>query len=167
MELLTVEGPLFGVVAEWLRDPDNARWLDFGPEHRELDPVSLKFLVARPTNLLRVFTDDEGRPAGLVALSEIHRGFGTANLWYVLGRKDLAGKGLTSLAVARLVDEAFDQLGLRSLRAWAVDANGASIRVLEKNGFQRVGRLRRCHLVDGVAHDRALFDLLAGERPPR
>ena len=71
-------------------------------------------------------------------------------------------RGLATRAVNELLTEAFGA-GLRAIAAWAVDSNTPSIRVLERNGFRLIGRQRRCHVVDGQARDRLLFDLLAAE----
>jgi ribosomal-protein-alanine N-acetyltransferase len=110
--------------------------------------------------------DTNGTPIGVVALSNISRTFKTATLWYVLGDKRFAGQVHTGRAVSRLLGHAFDVLKLQAINAWAVDSNVASIRVLTRNGFQFVGRQRRCHIIEGRAADRLLFDLLASEYQP-
>ena len=38
-----------------------------------------------------------------------------------------------------------------------------AIRVLERNSFKLIGRMRNCHEIDGQRLDRLLFDLLARE----
>jgi RimJ/RimL family protein N-acetyltransferase len=98
-----------------------------------------------------------------VALSDIDRVFRTGRLWYVLGDKRFAGRGLTSRAVADLVREGFGPVRLEAINAWAVVENRPSIRILESNGFRLIGYQRRCHRIDGRPVDRALFDLLATE----
>lgn len=59
----------------------------------------------------------------------------------------------------------FTELGLRAVNAWTLDANVAARRALEALHFTYVGRMRRCHYLDGQPHDRLLFDLLATEHP--
>lgn len=147
----------------WLSDEDNAKWLDFGPAD-ELTRVSLKFILGREENVVRLFAP-EGAPGplGIVALSDVHRACRTANLWYVLGERVEAGRGHTTRAVSRLLGLAFGELGLASVHAWTVEANVASIRVLERNGFRGIGRQRRCHFLDGHIVDRLLFDLVREE----
>ena len=150
--------------AGWLADAANARWLDFGAGVQTLTAPALILMTRRPNHLLRVFTaDGEDEAAGLVAFSDIVRPAGTARLWYVLGAKGHAGRGLTTRAVSRLLTVGFTELGLVAVNAWAVDGNAASVRVLERNGFRLVGRQRRCHVMDGRRHDRLLYDLLAEE----
>jgi RimJ/RimL family protein N-acetyltransferase len=149
------------VAAAWTQAPENAKWLRFGPGISSLTAPALRVMSQRDLHRLRVFGPEDAAPAGLVALSDIDRDFGTATLWYVLGDKRLRGMGHTSRAVAALMEEAFRQLSLDAVTAWVVDGNVASIRVLERNGFRPAGRQRRCHRVDGLAKDRLLFDRLA------
>jgi len=54
-------------------------------------------------------------------------------------------------------------LGLCAINAWTVETNAAAQRGLERLGFRYVGRLRKCHYIDGRALDRLLYDLLANE----
>lgn len=81
----------------------------------------------------------------------------------LVGDGQFAGRGHTSRPLAALLTEGFDELGLQAVNERAVETNAPSIRVLEHNGFTRVGRLRRSHLVQGQIHDRVLYDLLAEE----
>lgn len=53
-----------------------------------------------------------------------------------------SGKGYGTAAVAGLLDEAFSRRGLRSVLAETSVENEASKRVLEKNGFVRIGSRR-------------------------
>jgi len=154
------------VAASWLSLEENYKWLDFGGGQQSLSAASLAFMRLRDLHELLVFTVGEGpEPCGIVALSNVARPFGTASLWYVLGKKEHAGHGCTTRAVGQLLEMAFGALGLQAVNAWAVDGNVPSLRVLERNGFRLVGRQRRCHRVEGRLRDRLLFDLLAEERP--
>jgi RimJ/RimL family protein N-acetyltransferase len=67
-----------------------------------------------------------------------------------------------SLATSKFLTVVFRDLGLRAVNTWIVDGN-PSLRSLQRLNFRFIGRQRRCHLVDGVPHDRLLFDLLAEE----
>lgn len=164
MTLAPIERPEITLVAGWLADPENARWLDFGPGRQVLTATSLALMLQRDIHVLRaVRVADAEAPVGVVALSNVDRRFRTAQLWYVLGDKRYAGRGCTTVAVAQLLDLGFDDIVLDAINAWAVEANRASIRVLERNRFRLVGRQRQCHYIDGRPFDRLLFDLLASE----
>ncbi len=165
MRLRPLDDRFLHLAAAWTQAADNAKWLRFGPGMSSLTAPALRMMRQREIHRLRLFGPDPESPAGLVALSDIDRGFGTATLWYVLGDRRLRGQGHTSRAVAALLEEAFTELSLGAVTAWAADGNLASMRVLERNGFHLAGRQRRCHLVDGVARDRLLYDRLATDEP--
>lgn len=164
MKLRPLDDSLLSTVSEWLANKQNHQWLDFGYGNQLLTPATLKIMAQRESHVLRVFTNDFGDvPLGLIALSNISRGFRYGTLWYVLGAKDYSGKGYTKRAVSRMLAVAFEEMDLHSVNAWAVEANRAAIRVLSTNNFQLMGRQRRCHYIDGVPHDRLMFDLLRPE----
>lgn len=155
------------LVVGWLADPDNARWLDFGPQ--PLPPhLALQWMARRPDHLLRIYAADrDGAPTGFAALSPLNRRATVMNLWYLLGDKRHARTGLTSRAVAYLLNEGFQRPGLAAIRAWTVPGNVGSIRVLLGNGFRVTGRLRRCHDAGEGLSDRVLFDRLSTDPPHR
>lgn len=163
MRLCEIDASELQRAADWLGDEENYKWLDFGADVQKLSPISLRLMTQRPIHCLRFFTADDGRsPVGIVGLSDI-RTAGTARLWYVLGERQLSGRGLATRAVRMILDHGFGQLRLAAVNAWAASENAASIRVLEKNNFRRIGIQRRCHRLDGRHVDRILFDLLPSE----
>ena len=161
MELRTPTPADLDQLARWLGRPEVSRWLDFGQGHQSLDAKTLKIMALREVHELRIYAEDPGaEPVGLVALSDLDRSFGTARLWYVLGQQRFSGRGLMTGAVSCFLDLAFSELKLSAVNAWVVDENYQSIRILEKNQFRPIGRQRRCHVIDGVSHDRLLYDRL-------
>lgn len=175
MKLSPLDSSTIDLAAKWLAYETNYQWLDFGGGSQVVTPVLLAFMQQRDVNLLRLFAaDSNDTPIGLVALSNISRGFKTATLWYVLGDKTYADRGYTSRAVSDILSIAFAETGLQTINAWAVECNLPSLRVLAKNHFRLIGRQRQCHFIDGRAFDRLLFDLIApeharssmGRRPP-
>ncbi len=99
----------------------------------------------------------------MVSLADVSSTFKTAMIWYVLGDKTYTGQGYTTRSVRRLLHIGFTELGLEAVNAWTVEANIPSARILERNGFRLIGRMRNCHEIDGQRLDRLLFDLLATE----
>ena len=164
---VTVRPPRAGeweVVAAWLGDERNARWLDFGAGVERLDALKLKLMAQRGHHEVRVFCRaHEDDPVGLVGLGNINRRFGTAEAWCLLGRKEYGSQDLTVQATAWLLAYAFHELGLASVYAWTVECNRGGRRLLERTGFRCFGRQRRCHVIDGRVYDRIWFDLLAEE----
>jgi ribosomal-protein-alanine N-acetyltransferase len=71
-----------------------------------------------------------------------------------------SGRGLAARAVAELVELGFGELELHRVEAGTAVANIASKRVLEKNGFRRVGLMQRHLLVGGTWTDHYLWELV-------
>lgn len=148
-------------IVEWLVRPETAKWLDFGPGP-PVTTMALKLAMARGAGRIFTFSGGEGRaPVGVVGLSQIDTRFRTAMLWYALGEPQMRSRGLTTQAVEAVLGIAFDQMELDAINAWTVEENQPSERVLQKTGFQLIGRQRRCHYIGDQPHDRLLFDCLS------
>lgn len=90
-----------------------------------------------------------------IELGRSHR----AEVGYWLA-KPLWGRGIMTAVVQRVCQHAFVQFGLVKIIAHVHPHNSASVRVLEKSGFQEEGFLRKHHLKDGKYLDARLFALL-------
>ena len=66
----------------------------------------------------------------------------TAEIGYWLG-EPFWGKGIATMAVAKMTDFAFSHFDLDRIQAEVFEWNPASSRVLEKAGYSLEGRLRR------------------------
>ena len=153
----------FGRVSGWLSDPTINRWLV--SEFRGQDVTEMLVAAMARSRRNRTFVVSmDSEPCGIVGFSDFDEVDRIANLWYVLGEKGLAGRGITTRAVRQALDLGFDELGLQSIHAWIMEDNEASRRVLEKCGFSQAGRLRRAVHVAGGTRDRIYFDVLRDER---
>jgi len=102
-----------------------------------------------------VFEDD--RLTARVALTDVVRGvFRSAHVGY-LTDVDHGGRGIASHAVGRLLSIAFDELGLHRVQAAVMPRNLPSVRVLEKNGFRRIGLSPKYLLINNNWEDHLLF----------
>ena len=161
--LRPVDSPeLFRLVAEWLNDPVNAKWLDFGDGRRRITPEWVKMATQRGVLAVRVFETDDGTPVAAAALDNINQDFRSATYWTVLGDKRFARLGYATRATIDMLTVGFEELGLHSINTWIVDGN-PSVAVARKAGFRPAGRQRQCHFIDGKPHDRLCYDLLASE----
>jgi ribosomal-protein-alanine N-acetyltransferase len=107
----------------------------------------------------------DGRLAGQVTIDNIVRGaLRSGYLGYWIDR-DVAGRGMASLAVALVCDHAFSEVGLHRVQADIRPENGPSRRLVERLGFQREGLLRRYLDIDGDWRDHLAFGLLAEDLP--
>ena len=61
-----------------------------------------------------------------------------AMIGYCIFEKDLWGKGIATRAVKRFLKIVSDWYGLKTVGGIAYCSNGASLRVMEKNGFEKI-----------------------------
>jgi ribosomal-protein-alanine N-acetyltransferase len=85
-----------------------------------------------------------------------------AELGYILGREHW-GQGFAGEAQRRVIEFAFEELGLHRLEADTHPENAASLRSLERLGFRREGVLRERWTIAGEVSDSVIFGLLARE----
>jgi [ribosomal protein S5]-alanine N-acetyltransferase len=147
----------FRLVAEWLSKPDVNKWLTSEWRNRTVEPQVIAVVVRNRRNRLFLVRCN-AEPCGMVALSDIDVIDGTAMVWYLLGEPSFAGRGVTSEAVRLIARESFQTVGLRSLYAWAMADNVASLRVLQKAGFRHAGLIRESAVSNGAPVSRIYFD---------
>jgi ribosomal-protein-alanine N-acetyltransferase len=107
---------------------------------------------------------DRDEVIGTCTLLNVDRDHRRAEIGFAL-RRDHWGRGLASDAVGALIGFSFETLDLHRLEADVDPQNERSIRVLERQGFQREGYLReRWHHL-GDVHDGVFMGLLRREWP--
>lgn len=89
-----------------------------------------------------------------------------AELGYWLGMP-YHGRGLMTEAAGAVVAFAFGRLALHKVVVRAMAGNAASLRVIEKLGFTRVGVARSDVRRDGAWHDHVAFEMLADDAAAR
>lgn len=106
-----------------------------------------------------------GRLVGQVTVSSIAYGsLGSATIGYWISR-EVAGRGITPLAVAMAADDCFDTLELHRIEINIRPENAASLRVVAKLGLRDEG-LRKAYLhIHGYWADHRTFALTAEEVP--
>jgi ribosomal-protein-alanine N-acetyltransferase len=96
---------------------------------------------------------------GFVDLNnEAHR----AEIGYELGQ-EYQGNGFVTEALETMLNYGFTQLALNRIEAQVVPENIASVKVLERLGFQREGLLRRRGYWKGEYYDLLMFSLLQSD----
>lgn len=73
------------------------------------------------------------------------------------------GKGIMSRVLDEVLTFAFDKMELKRIEATVTPSNAASLRVLEKKGFQKEGILRQQKLLHGDYCDAVMLSLLNHE----
>jgi RimJ/RimL family protein N-acetyltransferase len=114
---------------------------------------TVQFLVCR-----------DGIPIGHIVLTEIDTQASNAELGWVVIIPEEQGNGFATEAVDLCLGHAFDDRGLHKGWARVNEDNEASIRMLEKQGFEREGVLREQEYVDGEYVDVYRYGLLVAEQ---
>jgi ribosomal-protein-alanine N-acetyltransferase len=102
---------------------------------------------------------------GGVTLSNVRRGVAQqCNMGYWVGAT-YARQGMMSRALRALIPFCYDNLRLHRLEAACIPTNEASIRLLEKSGFQREGYARQYLCINGMWQDHLLYARLKDDLP--
>lgn len=102
---------------------------------------------------------------GGITLSNVRRGVAQASsVGYWMG-EPYAGRGLMSMALRALIPFSFTSLRLHRLEAACITTNVASIRLLEKSGFQREGYARQYLCINGRWQDHLLYARIKDDPP--
>jgi ribosomal-protein-alanine N-acetyltransferase len=164
--------------AEWSRlRQANETWLSpWEPSHglpwqARHTPAAYRAMRRAVTRRARVGTSlpfavrVEGRLAGQVTLDNVVRGaLRSGYLGYWIDR-EVAGRGMASLAVALVCDHAFGEVGLHRVEADIRPENLPSQRLVERLNFRQEGLLRRYLDIDGDWRDHLAYALLAEDLP--
>jgi [ribosomal protein S5]-alanine N-acetyltransferase len=137
-------------IATWLRDR-------FPYPYTESDAQVFLSVVAQqdPRTTFAVATPDEAIGGiGLEFGADVHRF--TAELGYWLG-EPFWGRGIVTDAVRCFTAWVFQTFEVHRIYSAVFEGNHGSVRVLEKAGFQREGRLRASVFKNGRIMDQLLY----------
>ncbi|HTX60054.1 MAG TPA: GNAT family N-acetyltransferase [Verrucomicrobiae bacterium] len=162
-----------GALWDVLQEPDLR-------EYQDLPDVGLpqfeRTVATRPANLAPgvhgrfewlILLGERKRPVGWVSLRIAERNASSGEIGYSVVA-EARNRGIASEAVKALVAEAFKRARLRSVRAYCVPENAASLTVLRRIGFEGEGIVSGGATVNGqpvdvIAHelDRKRWDELS------
>ena len=119
----------FGIFYEHQRDPASVEMSAFPARDHAAHVAHWRKITSDPTCVTRAILVDGAVAGNLGAWVED----GTREIGYVLGQ-DFWGRGIATRALTAFLED-FEQ---RPIEAWVADHNVASVRVLEKCGFERI-----------------------------
>ena len=161
---------------DWLRDPEvSGLWYgnddtDGRALHIGYSPEQIQ--GASPEEWAQVFNQDERRIYAIYATDEAHIGEGQllvewpleeAQLFIMIGRKDLWHHHYGTAALISMLDEAFEKLELHRVWVDVPEYNEHALQMFRHLGFVLEGHLRRTHRKDGDWYDSFAMGLLADE----
>lgn len=146
-------------IAKYANNRNIAMWLRDGfPYPYALSDAQAFLSVVLHQEVRTAFAIATAREAiggiGLEFGKDVHRF--TAELGYWLG-EPFWGRGIMTEAVRHFTAWAFENFAVYRIYATAFDGNAASIRVLEKAGFQQEGHLHASVLKNGRILDQWLY----------
>lgn len=100
---------------------------------------------------------------GIIGLFRIEPENYRAELGYML-LPEYHNRGIISEAIKKVIEYGFSQMNLHSIEAIIDPENGASAKVLEKNGFVREAHLRENKFFNGKFLDTVIYSKLAIDR---
>lgn len=125
-------------IADWSRDEDFCRAAGWSirpvEQHREFQR---RLIADSSTDLLRLAAVQDGRLVGYVDLhgNEPHR----RELGFLVGPREVWGQGVGMAVATAGLRYGFQVLGLKEIWAEALEANRASIRILQRLGMTETG----------------------------
>lgn len=128
------------VIAGWGSDDAFCRAADWtvGLPPDRLLAFHRRLVTDPPTGLLRLSVVHEVQVVGYVDLHGTDPG--RRELGFLIGPRERWGRGFGLAAAQAGIRHGFDVLGLDEIWAEALDANRASVRILEKIGMTETGR---------------------------
>ena len=112
-----------------------------------------------------IFRKADNVLVGGITLANVRRGVAQAgSIGYWIG-EPFAREGMMTDALATLIPFSFATLRLHRLEAACITTNVASIRLLEKSGFQREGYARQYLCINGMWQDHLLYARLKDDPP--
>lgn len=173
--LSTVEREDVQRVSDWLTDREvNTFWYGLGddgqPLHIGYSPQHI--LQAPPTEWRQVFENEDRKIYSIHSPDGEHVGEGQlviewsrqeAQLYILIGRKDLWHLHYGTSALLQLLDEAFTTLKLHRVWVDVPEYNEHALQMFRHLGFVLEGHLRRTHRKDNDWYDSFAMGLLSNE----
>jgi ribosomal-protein-alanine N-acetyltransferase len=114
-----------------------------------------------------IFRKADNVLVGGITLANVRRGVAQAgSIGYWIGEPH-AREGLMTDALRTLIPFSFATLRLHRLEAACIPTNTASIRLLEKSGFEREGYARQYLCINGIWQDHLLYARIKDDPPHR
>lgn len=143
---------------DFYRRPDAMRFMDTPPHTSpEQTRKRVDAMCNGPGTTWTVRTDEDGPALGFV---DYVGNSGVPGMGYML-HPDHWGNGYMSEAVRTALDYGFDEMGLDRVELWIQEENSASLRLAERVGFRRRGRLRQKYGKDATGHDKIIYGITA------
>lgn len=162
-------------LAEWLSDDDvNSLWYGRGEDGVALHTgyAPHRIIQASEDEWQRTFEDEDRKIYSVYTKDGEHVGEGQlviewplqeAQLFILIGRKDLWHQHFGTMGLIRLLDEAYNTFELHRVWADIPEYNEHALQMCRHVGFVLEGHLRKTHRKDGEWFDSLAMGLLTDE----
>lgn len=129
---------------KWLNNYEAVLYAIHKPEESTTDELQNKWFDDYEIKFERgekkfftIYSDDT--PIGFMGLSDINTTTGDAKIFILIGEDEYRGRGLGTESIKYLIDYAFNNLNLKSLRLDVKKINLPAINLYNKVGFKKTG----------------------------
>ncbi len=160
VNLRVIESTDFDLYAEWLNDPNFIGEYVFNRQ-RSIIEIQKAFSERAADSCTFIVEKKDGTRIGIAShFITKYGGFASIQeIGYAMIPNE-RGKGYTAKAVGMLVDYLFLLKDIQRIQALVNEENTPSKRVLEKNGFEKEGILRKLAFMVGKHGDAALYSII-------
>lgn len=130
-----------------------------GLSHQKIKVWWIALLKTPTSVMVRQGIMHGGQLVGFVELSHINPILQTASFGIAIGARDLWGQGLGTQAGRLMIQQGFQEMGLRQIHAEVHMPNVRSLALMKKLGFRKTGVLKEHEVYRGQPSDVVLFAL--------
>ncbi len=149
--------------ASWMNDLESTRYLETPAGNATIDSLSAyvsSHNIRNDSLLLGIFVKPTGNHVGNIKLEPISFVHKKAVLGMLIGEPGYRSKGLGTAVIHKLLQFAFDELGLHRIELGVTADNHSAIKCYERVGFVLEGRLRDATLRDNHYVDNLHYAIL-------
>ena len=149
----------------WFADPEVTRYLfrRYPPSLKQEGEWLERMAASEEDIVWAVVLKESGELMGVIGLHRIDWRFRHAWIEITIGERSKWGQGYATETLPLCTVYAFMELGFEKVLASVYSENKASLRILEKLGYQQCGLLRRNAYFGGEWHDECLGEILREE----
>ncbi len=162
MKLIAVDKSIehYRICKSWLENEEISKWLSSSLRFGRYFKLTHDIMISNRKNKLFFISVDE-KFIGLVGLKNIDIIDNRAEVWFLIGSESCRRKNYVTDALNLIKIIVKKDLKLISLYAHVAEPNTASVKTLEKNGFEYVGKFRKAFFVHGLFTDYLVFDWIS------
>jgi RimJ/RimL family protein N-acetyltransferase len=160
----------FHLYAEWYGDPEIWHLTSWAPSPLGRSAVEKLFEdreLSKLDDSFAIHIRGEDEPIGVISLMNKSEANESAELSVIVGHQNDRHRGYGTEAIERLLEYAFEELGLNRIGLSVFDFNEEAISAYEKLGFVVEGRFRQAIKRSSGFHDAILMSILKSEWEPR